>query len=363
MPSEFQIDCAGFDIGGANTKLATTFGLAKEIQFPIWKDPNLLSGVLKNLASLLKQNSKVGITMTAELADCFSSKQQGVEFIVDAAEEVLSDFDPMFYLADGRMAAGDFAKSNPELASASNWHALAWMLISDSEFDSGFVIDIGSTTTDIIPVVDGNPVVAPQNDFDRLANGQLVYAGIGRTPICSLLSQIQLADATVGIAREVFATAGDAFRVLGKVESDEVNLDEVNSDENNSSVEAIDFGHMTADGRPPTVEASKARLARMVCAEVLQLGSAGILAIAHQTEAALAELLISNIGRVVDDHPSVPRNFVLAGGGSWLGLDCIRKLQTAWSSKVQTSVFDSSAVQNQCAAALAVAKKRQTLVS
>ena len=48
-------------------------------------------------------------------------------------------------------------------------------------------MDVGSTTTDIIPIIDGRVAVRGQTDTDRLRSGELVYTGSLRTPVCALV--------------------------------------------------------------------------------------------------------------------------------------------------------------------------------
>ena len=81
---------AGIDIGGANIKLATVDGISTQLAFPIWKEKCRLPDVLCQIAKTLPPDTLVGITMTAELADCFTTRQTGVEFIVQAASKAFS---------------------------------------------------------------------------------------------------------------------------------------------------------------------------------------------------------------------------------------------------------------------------------
>src|SRR5207245_1315601 len=102
------------------------------------------------------------------------------------------------------------------------------------------LIDVGSTTTDIVPLVDGKPVPRGRTDPERLKCGELVYTGVRRTPLCALLG--------TSVAAELFATSLDTYVILGHPAED-----------------AADHG--TADGRPATLKAARARLARMLGAD------------------------------------------------------------------------------------------------
>lgn len=334
---------AGIDIGGANIKFAIVDGPQIEIPFPIWQNPNRLHVELAKLNQSLVDSTCLGVTMTAELADCFESKPAGVRFIVDAVERAFAARQPMYYRTDGMMCDAPLAVDQWESVAASNWHALAWYACFKSGMDSGFVFDIGSTTTDIIPVESGMPVIGLQNDFDRLSNGQLVYAGIGRTPICSLLDQVRFGDSRVGIAREFFATTQDVFIWRGELpESESLH---------------------TADGQPATKGNARRRLARMVCADSDELSDAQVDAIAEQTRQQLVLRLTEAFQSVVGKFQNLPPNFVTFGGGAWLAKEIVEsEYRDAKSGGFPRVVsFRSDALGNQTAAALAVAQKRQTM--
>ena len=340
-----MMNFAGIDIGGANIKFANLDGDSKQIAFPIWKDKHQLTEVLKQIANSLSPDTHIGVTMTAELADCFATKREGVEFIVRAVVNSFPSQGPLFYRTDGLMCDAPTAISQWRTVAASNWHALARMAFSGPSDDSGFVFDIGSTTSDIIPVRNGSPVVGDQDDFDRLCSGQLVYAGVGRTPVCSILQAVQLPGHCVTMAREMFATMADVYLWLGQLRNDECSTE-------------------TADDRPATRQCAGQRLARMVCADFDDLGAANVDAIAAQAKQAFVKQLSSCIKQVVSDHPALPLIFKTFGKGAWL-VDEIT--QTTFDDvqrrQLKIDSFSDHETTNQTAPALAVAKFRKEVDS
>ncbi|MFL6120051.1 helix-turn-helix domain-containing protein, partial [Actinophytocola sp.] len=116
-------------------------------------------------------------------------------------------------------------------------HKLGWSTTTLSRIENG---RRPSTTTDVIPLIDGRPVPAARTDPARLQSGELVYTGIRRTPVCALLGDLG--------AAEFFATTHDVYLILGMTPADPADRD-------------------TADGRPATLECAHARLARMVCGD------------------------------------------------------------------------------------------------
>ena len=322
---------AGIDIGGANLKFAlidarrspeavsadrpatASFGVnvesIGEVSFPFWTDHLNLIATLNQIREPWPSVDGIAITMTAELADCFDNKRHGVHFIVDAVGRAFPQTDCRFYTTKGELVDASLAKQNWELTAASNWHASAWHLFRQHQLTDGFLIDIGSTTCDIIPVAAGLPVVPGQTDLGRLRNGQLVYAGIGRTAICSLIDSVQLADGKVPLARELFATVADAMVWTGRLAPEPNNCN-------------------SADGRPLTRSACRTRLCRMLCADNADLQNDQVTAIAEQTYAALEDQVVASLRSVVDQHPQLAKTFCLAGSGQSLARRAIGRILT-----------------------------------
>ena len=88
-------------------------------------------------------------------------------------------------------------------------------------------------------------VARGRSDTERLQTGELVYAGVRRTPVCALATELPVRGIATGLAAEIFASTLDVYLTLGDIESNPTDLS-------------------TADGRPATVEAARDRLARMV---------------------------------------------------------------------------------------------------
>jgi len=82
------------DIGGAYTKIAVlrADGVNTEIlnigsdYFPFWRRKEQFPRYIR--AHLPEEEKLIGVTMTAELADCFSSKGEGVKYILDSISPI-----------------------------------------------------------------------------------------------------------------------------------------------------------------------------------------------------------------------------------------------------------------------------------
>lgn len=289
----------GVDIGGANLK-AAVWKNARDpeclaVAFPLWKQPQLLGDALGKLLSDLGGADQLAVTMTGELADCFACRRDGVEHIVTALATVFPSNRTAIYTVDGGWYSSKQAIEDPWTVAASNWHALAnwlglWPLTTHL-CQKSLLVDIGSTTVDIIPLVEGKPKTSARTDRDRLAFGQLVYTGISRTPICALTPTLKLDGVELPVMAELFATTDDAYTILAMVEEDP----------NDCS---------TSDGRPRTRSYAEARLARMVGEDRQRLASCDLKSIAEQIVDAQAALvakalelnLVNCFGKSWPDH-------------------------------------------------------------
>src|SRR4051794_40357824 len=238
----------GIDIGGANLKAADGEGWTRSMPFAVWRYPQDLSQQLAELIGSAPAAGRLAVTMTAELCDCFDSKAAGVRHILGSVETVDKRRDARVYLVDGRFATTSEAREAPQLAAASNWHALASFAARFVTSRTGLMIDVGSTTTDVIPIVEGRVAARGSSDTERLLSRELLYRGVGRTPICALVDTLPLRGEQCPIAAEVFATTADAYVMHGEISEDEC-------------------AEWTANGRPLIKKFARQRLARQLCTD------------------------------------------------------------------------------------------------
>ncbi|MBI2479489.1 MAG: H4MPT-linked C1 transfer pathway protein, partial [Planctomycetia bacterium] len=236
------------DIGGANLKIADGLGHAESISFELWRDPDHLTQELRTLIVQAPHCDHLAVTMTGELADCFETKAAGVTFILDALDRAADGRHTRVYLSDGSLVAPQVAKRRPASVAAANWHVLARFATRFTHRQPSLLIDVGSTTCDVIPLLDGEPATNHRSDTTRLLHGELLYAGVERTPVCALVSELPYRGHRCPIAREFFATTRDVYTLLGQLPEQPLS-------------------HNTADGRATTKAASRARVARMICAD------------------------------------------------------------------------------------------------
>jgi probable H4MPT-linked C1 transfer pathway protein len=247
------------DIGGANTKAAWLRGTALRTvsrPFEVWRDRGALTRVLREVADLGPADA-VAITMTAELSDAFRTKREGVTFVLDAAEDALGE--PRVLTTAGELVSVAVARSRPWDVAAANWVATA-LAVAEAHPDA-LLIDVGSTTADIVPIAGGRVVATARTDLERLLAGELVYTGVLRTNLAAIAPRVPVRGGWCPVSSESFAISGDVWLVLGRLG------------------EAA-YDCPTPDGRPATVAFARERIARLVCADVEQLEAGEIDAVA-----------------------------------------------------------------------------------
>lgn len=173
----------GLDIGGANIKIAHEDGDARTVPFEVWKRPDELGQVIAAAAAALPASDRAAVTTTAELCDCYPTKAVGVNQVLDAVITGLPGRSIVIWGVDGAFHSVEEARRQPHLVAAANWLALANLAARSIPDCRGLLIDIGSTTTDLIPLDRGCVAARGRSDTGRLQTGELVYAGVCRTPI------------------------------------------------------------------------------------------------------------------------------------------------------------------------------------
>jgi hypothetical protein len=93
---------------------------------------------------------------------------------------------------------------------------------------SGILVDIGTTTTDMIPLVDGKPTPVGLTDVGRLQSGELSYSGIWRTPLCAVAHSVPFREGYCSLAAELFATTLDIHLLLDHIPEQKDNFDTAN---------------------------------------------------------------------------------------------------------------------------------------
>ena len=235
----------GWDIGGAHLK-AVALDAQRRLQAvsllpcPLWLGlDHLEAAIAAALANLPRPPRAHALTMTGELCDLFRDRADGVTRILDTAHRALAPVTTRVYACD----EGLVSAAPPVRIASMNWHAMAHALATTQR--AALLVDVGSTTTDVVLVAEGRVQARGLDDRARLASDELIYQGIARTPVMALANRVPYRGDWQGIAAEHFATTADVYRLLGELPADADLMP-------------------SADGRPKTPQDSAARLARMV---------------------------------------------------------------------------------------------------
>jgi probable H4MPT-linked C1 transfer pathway protein len=268
--------------------------------------------------------------MTGELCDCYETKRQGVNAILDAVEHVAGERRVRVWGTGDEFVDMATARANPLTVAAANWHALATFAGRFAPHHGGLLLDVGSTTTDVIPLDHGVPGTYGLTDQDRLEFRELVYVGVRRTPVCALIP-----DRT---AAELFATTLDVYVVLGRIPEDPTDRD-------------------TADGRPVTVLHSLARLARMLGGDLETVPQDRIERFAARVHERVIETLTAAVHAAYYGWQASPelRTVVVAGSGAFLALQVARSTLAPAAGRIVSLNEELGPAVSACAPAYALA--------
>lgn len=302
----------GLDVGGANTKAVWRDGVQRRTvsrPFEVWRGREALEAVLREVVAEVAPEpvDAVGLTTTAELSDAFRTKREGVGFVLDAAEAALDARQLLALTTAGELVPVPEARARPLDVAAANWVASA-LAVAGLHADA-LMIDVGSTTVDVIPIAAGRVAAVGRTDLDRLLAGELVYTGALRTNLAAIAPRVPVRDCWCPVTSELFAISADVQLILGHITRDA-------------------YTCATPDGRPPSVEYARERVARLVCSDAEQLAAEEIDAIAaflHAEQVRQIEAAARRVsGRFEGAPPVVP-----LGAGAFLAREAAQRLRRA----------------------------------
>jgi probable H4MPT-linked C1 transfer pathway protein len=352
----------GWDVGGAHLKAVLwQHGVpcaAQQWPCALWQGLDHLDHALAQACTWLAAqgvtlpdpSTAQAVTMTGEMVDLFSDRAQGVTALVQVLGERLGP-GTRWYAGDAGWLDAAGATAQWAAVASANWHATAaWLARAlaapaatglAGPDGAALLVDIGSTTTDLIAVRAGRVLGSSRSDADRLHSGELVYLGVARTALMALAPRIAFDGRPCNVMAEHFATSADVFRLLGE-------LDPAHDQ------------HPSADGGAKDIAATCRRLARMVGRDAADASLAAWQALAGSWRATLLERLRDNAQAVraaaglAADAP-----LVAAGCGAFLVPPLARLMQGRAIDLAQVlprdTPADASGWLAVCAPALAVA--------
>jgi probable H4MPT-linked C1 transfer pathway protein len=335
----------GLDVGGAHLKVAQVdrderVTAALQVPCALWQGLDRLDAALATALRDVAPTGAVAVTMTGELVDLFPDRATGVRHLVDHLLPLGGSSGLLRFWAgrDGFVDSATASARPLDVASA-NW--LATATLAARRVPDTLLIDIGSTTSDVLVLAGGEVRARGWSDRERLVAEELVYTGATRTPLMALAREVPFLGERVPLTAEYFATTADVWRVMGFLPDD--------ADQ-----------HPAADGAPKTAEASARRLARMVGADLDEAPPAAWTALARvfarEQEALLLRAVERQLSRgllLSDDAPLVG-----VGCGSFIVCrlaDRLGRPYRDFADLIDAATPEAAAEASRCAPAVAVA--------
>ena len=303
-------DVIGWDVGGAHVKacLLQRGEVVDVAQWacPLWQGMEQLAPVLQAARERWPRlvAAQHAVTMTGEMVDLFAHREDGVRRIATQLSESLATRsaaglpDPvLFFAGDAGWCRGADVATHWDAIASANWLATARhaALHFSAGSGQGLLVDIGSTTTDLIAFEAGRVLTRSRTDAQRLASGELVYHGVVRTPLCALAQRIDWRGTAHNVMNEFFATAADVYRLTGELNP------------------AHDL-YPSADSAPKQLPATRQRLARMIGLDQREAAADDWLAFARSWRAAQVAELAGQMRRVIEAHGLGPDAWVVSAG-------------------------------------------------
>ena len=313
-------NCVGWDIGGAHVKIAYIENqslIVNQWECPLWKGINELTSVLKNAFKTLPETIRLHhVTMTGELVDIFTNRQEGVSKIIETFACELPKSHIVKYFSSQGMIEQQAAINNYQDVASANWIASGKCI--EKFYENAIFVDIGSTTTDVLEIAQGKFVLNSQSDFDRLRSGELVYTGVVRSCVNTITSQVTYKGDTIPLIAELFAVSADVYRILD-ILPDHADLSR------------------TMDGQPKDKISSMRRLARMIGEDYRESDHDTWMSVANEISHKQTELIMKSIVNLLEGNPKIS-NIVGAGVGRFLLIEISDQLSLPYTDFV-TSVL------------------------
>ena len=287
----------GWDLGGANVKVACVddgfVTQAAQIPCPLIADRGKFDAAVAAALPLIPSLALHAVTMTGELSDVFGDRQEGVAYLVDLMQKVAAGQMLGIYAGDAGFLSSEDAKRRVAEVASANWHATA--AVTARLHADALLVDIGTTTTDLIPIKSGAVASRGFTDAERLTEGEFVYTGVVRTPVMAIAQTAPFSGRVQRIAAERFATMADVLRLTGELPDDA-------------------DPYPSADQRGKSEAESAARLARMLGRDASEADLADWVALARHL-AGCQLTLIEEAARAVSAREALPAEAPVVGAG------------------------------------------------
>lgn len=333
----------GWDIGGAHVKAAKLDASGRLLQVelhacPLWLGlEQLKTAVTQVLLAFKVRQAQHVVTMTGELVDLFANREQGVREILAVLAALLGEQIYVFAGATGILPLASIdTRHYPAIASA-NWLATATFVAQHQL--QGMLVDIGSTTSDLLLFKQGEVCASGYSDFERLRTGELIYTGVIRTAVMAVAQQAYFQGQLQELMAEYFATMADVYRLTGELQEHHDHT-------------------ASADGAEKNPQASARRLARMTGYDFIASDMPKWHEFARQLRQKQKQKLLEACTRQLSRLPLQAPCLVGAGVGRFLVQDLAQQLNCTYvdfAALLQAETQDLQLAGSDCAPAVALA--------
>lgn len=291
----------GWDIGGAHVKASLLRGGdvhdAAQWPCPLWQGLAHLQQTL-SVAQLRWPDlacAEHAVTMSGEMVDLFADREEGVQQIAAALAQTFTPDLLHFFAGDAGWYGHDEVALHWRHVASANWLATALHTAMHVAERDALLIDVGSTTTDIIALRRGRVLTRARTDADRLASGELVYHGVVRTPLCTVAPRIAWHGREFNVMNEFFASTADVYRLTGELDPEH---DQAAS----------------ANNAAKDILATHQRLARMIGLDARDGAPADWQAFAHEWKRRQVDVLREQLARVKQHHALAEDTALISAG-------------------------------------------------
>ncbi|MBU7019534.1 MAG: hypothetical protein HXS41_00620 [Theionarchaea archaeon] len=148
----------------------------------------------------------------------FSSAREGTHYIIDVTERLFGDRVRYLGLSYSLYTASE-AREHYLKVACRNWVATCFLASYLNLFEDGLVIDCGTNSTDIVPVLNCTPVTLDDNDqaYTRFKTGELLWSGLYFTHVPSISHSILLDGDEYQVNPSTQAMSFDIYTVLNTI--------------------------------------------------------------------------------------------------------------------------------------------------
>jgi hypothetical protein len=330
---------AAVDVGAAVIRGYGPDGVALVRPFRLRRAPHDLSSVLSDFLPKLGSFDVLAVALTCGICDGFASRIDGVRHALAAIKAAAVRGCPsaprpgrkrgwpeiLIWKSDGGFVPLAEALVASKHTGAGDWLALALIAGRLAPEGRAVAVDVGWTSVEIVPLEGGSPTPRAFGVTERLVSGELLYAGISRTPVSAAVRDLPFRGRRCPVVAEPFATTRDAYLALGFLPEDPTDSD-------------------TADGGPATREGARVRLARMVAADPETFTEDDARAAAESILEEQARRLLESLRQVGALEEPSRSTAVLSGPGEFLARHALRDTGVRVISFAETLGEEISAV-------------------